>query len=74
MQAQGETSRAQRNASRWNFTVRLPRAVQRALKLYAVEHDTDLQEIGEEAITLWAAQKGTTLPSLSKASEERERG
>jgi hypothetical protein len=52
--------------TRWNFTVRLPRDVQRKLKVYGADKGLDLQQIGEEMVALWAKEKGVALPSLGE--------
>jgi hypothetical protein len=58
--------------TRWNFTVRLSRAVQRKLKVYAVENGIELQDIGEQALRLWAEKNQVALPPLHASEPEQE--
>jgi hypothetical protein len=60
------------DASRWNFTVRLPRAVQRKLKVWGYENGIELQEMGEEMLQEWAKKRGVKLPPFSEKPEKAE--
>jgi hypothetical protein len=58
--------------SRWMFTVRLPRAAQRRIKAWAGENGVDIQQIGEEALQLWADKHRVVLPPLRAAEPDED--
>lgn len=57
----------------WNFTVQLPRPVQRKLKVYCAENDVEIRDIGIRALELWAAEAKVELPPLEESEPGNKR-
>jgi hypothetical protein len=60
--------------NRWTYAVRLPRSTQKMLKKWALENDTNLQDMGIEALLDFARKKGIKLPPLAEnANKDQDR-